>query len=173
MSWAAPVSPSSSIDMVLNCPMHGCSADAAVTYSICGESTMEEIRVARIGTLNFKKADIDGKAVVQNAQNPFQASMTLAPSTSVIVTVDAATAGAAEGTAELALPSLLLPFLPLPSPLFASTLGGFTPLTFAFLMFGKGYSRCFRTWLPPHDDSCTFHRTYITRLHVTRKESPS
>ena len=63
-------------------------------------------------------SDIDGKAFAQNAQNPFHASMTLAPSTSVILTVDAAAAAAAEGMAELALPSLLLPFLPLPSPLF-------------------------------------------------------
>ena len=75
MSWAAPVSPSSSIDMVLNCSMHGCSADAAVTHSKLGESMVEEIRVARIGTLNFKNVDIDGKAFAQNAQNPFHASM--------------------------------------------------------------------------------------------------
>ena len=79
---------------------------------------IKEIRVARIGTLNFQNVDIDGTAFAQNAQNPFHASMTLAPPTSVIVTVDAAAEAAAEGTAELVLPSLLLPFFPLPSPLF-------------------------------------------------------
>ena len=37
---------------------------------------MEDIKVAKIGTLNFKKIDIDGNAFEQNSQKPFQAVMT-------------------------------------------------------------------------------------------------
>ena len=146
--------------------MHGCSADAAVTHSKLGESMVEEIRVARIGTLNFKNVDIDGKAFALNAQNPPHASMTLALSTSVILTVDAAAAATAEGTAELVLPSLLLSFFPLPSPLFF-------PLHLCFSDVRQMIFSLLQNLAPPNDDSCTLHRTYSTRLHVTRTESSS
>ena len=96
-------------------------ADAAVMYSKLGESTIDEINVAKMGTLNFRKTDIDGRAFEQNSQKPFQASMTFFPSTSVMVTVDAAAAAAAvvgvEATVALFdFPSPFFPFLVFPSP---------------------------------------------------------
>lgn len=85
---------------------------------------MEEITVAKIGPLNFKKIDIDGNAFEQNSQKHFQAAMTFCPSTSVMVTVDAAAATAAGvvaaaplGCLPSFLPLLFPSFLPLPLPL--------------------------------------------------------
>ena len=79
-----------------------------------GESTIEEIKVAKMGTLSFKNTDMDGKAFEQKSQKPFQAAMTFCPSTSVIVTVDATAAAAAVAGGALA----AAPFVAFPSPFF-------------------------------------------------------